>query len=77
MLAAANAVSCVPLRPSPESASIAAGSWAALSPSKPGSVPPPLLNELSSAVATALSFPVSPGVFAIPEFRFSSTSVEV
>ncbi len=77
MLAAPNAVSCVPLTPSPESMSSAAGSWARLRPNKPGKVPPPLLNELSSAAATADWFSVRPAIWPMPDVRFSCTSVGV
>ena len=77
MSAAPNAVSCVPLTPSPESASRAAGSWARLRPSKPGKVPPPVLNEVSSAPATADWFSVRPVICPMPDVRFSCTSVGV
>jgi hypothetical protein len=77
MPAAPNAVSCVPLTPSPESASMAAASCVRLSPNKPGRVPPPLLNEVSSAAATADWLRVRPPTWPMPDARFSSTSVGV
>jgi hypothetical protein len=53
MSLAKNAVSWVPLTPSPESMSKAAGSWLAATPKRAGREPAPELNELSSALATA------------------------
>ena len=74
MSAAPNAVSWVPLTPSPESMSKAAGSWLRAKPNNAGNVPPPLLKELSSAAATAEWFRVRPLIRPMPDARFNCTS---
>jgi hypothetical protein len=77
MSSAPNAVSCVPLTPSPESMCKAAGSWLAGTPNKAGSDPAPLLKELSSAAATAVWLRVSAAIDPMPDVRFNSASVGV
>ena len=74
---APNAVCWLPLTPSPESILSAAGSWLGSRVNKAGKVPPPLLNELSSAAATAAWLPLRPAIWPMPELRFRIASVDV
>ena len=69
---APNAVCWLPLTPSPESILSAAGSWLGSRVKKAGKVPPPLLNELSSAAATAAWLPLRPAIWPMPELSSGS-----